>query len=199
MDAKQKELEHQKAERQLDESAARLKLLDARAKQRNAEGAIAEISGLKALSASVRQQFRAWKEADEASFAELRDGVKQGAEALSRGADAAAERFDRLDDATDRWLDAEADQVGAAFKIFYSWLGEESVEDKEAAQKMRADLSAARDDVAQKQRALKSATLDKKDEARQQLEASLTRVKAKLQDVGAQVHRQVGKEAEQPR
>ncbi len=49
MDEKQRQLEQEKAERQLDETAARLKMLDARAKQREAEGAIAEVTGLRAL------------------------------------------------------------------------------------------------------------------------------------------------------
>jgi hypothetical protein len=199
MDAKQRELEHQKAERQLDQSTARLRLLEARAKQRNAEGAIAEISGLQALGDRVRQQLRTWKEADEASFDELRTTVQRGADALSRGADAAGERFDRLDEATDRWFDAEGDQVGAAFQIFDAWLGEQDVEDEEAAEQMRSDLRSAWDEAGKKREALKKAAPEKKDEARRELEASLNRVKDKLKDVGARFKRKskAGKPAEQ--
>jgi hypothetical protein len=194
MDAKQRDLEHQKTERQLDESAARLKMLDARAKRRNAEGAIAEISGLQALNDRVRQQFREWKDADEASFEELKGAVQQGADTLSRGTDAAVDRFDRLNDASDRWLEAETDQVGAAFHIFYAWLGEQWVDDKQAAGKARDDLRAAWDDAGKKRQALKDAAPEKKDEARQELEGSLARVKGKLQDVAKKFKPKGGKE-----
>jgi hypothetical protein len=196
MDDKERKLEHEKAERQLDESTARLRLLDGRAKQRNAEGAIAEISGLQAMGERIRQQLRAWKDADEASFNQLRDDVKRGSEALSRGTDAAADRFDRLNDATDRWLDAETDQIGAAFQMFYAWLGEQSVEDKQAAETVRKELRAAWDDAGKKRQALKDAAPEKKDEARRELEGSLGRIKGKLQDAATRFRQRAGKRTE---
>jgi hypothetical protein len=199
MDQKQKELEQQKTERQIDASAARLKMIEARAKRRKAEGAIAEISGLQALGDRVRQQFREWKDADEASFEALRNEVQRGTDALSRGTDAASDRFDRLDDATDRWFDAETDQVGAAFQMFYAWLGEAWVDDKQAAAQAQKDLRAAWDDVSDKRRALSEAVSDKKDEARGELQNSLARVKAKLQEVAARLRQKKGGKATERR
>jgi hypothetical protein len=197
MQPKEQQLEQEKAERQLDETKSRLRMLDARAKQREASGAIAEITGLQALHDRIRDQLKAWKDADQASFDELRDQVRRGTEALSRGTDAAVARFDRLDDANDRWLDAETDQVGAAVQIFYAWLGEEWVEDKKVAESTRSDLRAAWDDVNQKKQALKEAAPQKKDQARQALEDSLERIKRKLQDVATRVKGRAGKPSEQ--
>jgi len=197
MDPKQQQLEQEKTERQLEESAARLRMLDARAKQRKADGAIAEVTGLQALHDRIRGQFHAWKEADEASAQELRDQVKRGADALSRGTDAAADRFDRLNDANDRWLEAEVDQVDGAVQIFNAWLAEEWVEDKKAGLNAREDLRAGWDDVSQKSQALKDAAPKKKDEARRALEDSLGRMKRKLQDTAAKFKRPAGKATEQ--
>jgi hypothetical protein len=199
MDEKERKLEQQKTERQLDASVARLKLIEARAKQRKAEGAIAEISGLQALGDRVRQQFREWKDADEASFDALRNQVQRGAEALSRGTDAAADRFDRVNDATDRWLAAETDQVGAAFQMFHAWLGEEWVQDKQAAEQARQDLRAAWDDAAQKRQALNDTAADQKDDARRELQDSLALVKAKLQELAARFKQKKGGKATERR
>jgi hypothetical protein len=192
MDAKQRQLEHEKSERQLDESTARLRMLDARAKQRKAEGALAEISGLQALGDRIRAQIVVWKNADEASFNELREGVQRGIDALSRGTDAAADRFARLNDATDRWLGAETDQLGAAFEISYAWLGEQKVADQQAAEDARQGLKEAWEVAGQNLQALKAAAPEKKDEARRNLEASLAKFKGKLQEVTARFK---GKEA----
>jgi hypothetical protein len=197
MDAKEQQLEQEKTERKLDEAQARLRMLEARARERQADGSIAEVTGLKALHDRVRKQFGEWKDADQASFDELRDQVKQAADALSRGADAAGDRLDRFGDASDRWLDAEADQAGAAFQMFDAWLGEEWVEDKEAAAGARKDLRTAWNDVVDKRRALKGAASEKKDQARRDLEKSIAQLKEELQKTTARLKRPAGKPAEQ--
>jgi hypothetical protein len=189
MDEKQR-LEYEKSERQLAESQARLRMLDARTEQRRAEGSAAEIVGLHKLQERLADRIKALKAADEASFDDLLAAVKRGNETFSRNVDAAGDRLDRLDEANDRWLDAEADQVFAASDLFQSWLGEEWVEDKKVAAQAQSDLRAARNDANQKREDLKRATLEKKDEARRSLKESLGRIRQKLDALASQARRQ---------
>ena len=195
MDAKERQLAQEKTERQLDESKARIDMLEARARRAEAAGAMAEVSGLRAMHDGVRKQFRQWKEADEASAAELGDAAKRGADALSRGNDAAADRFDRFCDATDRWYDAETDHLAAAFGTFDAWLGEEWVDDKQAAEGARGELRSEWKDVSAKRDALKATSKDKKDEARHALKESLGRMNSKLLAIGARLRRPAEKPA----
>jgi hypothetical protein len=191
MNAEERELEQKETQRKLDESAARLRVLDARARKRNAEGAMAEVSGLQALNQRIRQQLDKWRDADEEVFEQLRDQVKRGNESLSRGTGAAADRLDRLNDATDRWLDAETEQVGAAFQIFSAWLGEEGIEDQKVAAQAREDLRAGWDDVRRKNDNLKTAAGDERDRARSELEDSLAHLKEKLRDLSVRTKQKI--------
>jgi hypothetical protein len=193
MDANQQALDQEQAERRLDEANGRLQLLEARAKQRKADGAIAEITGLQALRDRIAKQLGAWKDADQESAVELRDQVVRGVDAVERGAQAASDRLDRLSDANDRWLDAETDQVAAACQLFFAWLGEEWVEDKQAAKDASDALRTAWDDLAQKQEGLKQAGADKKERARRAFETSLSRIKRKIRDIAAR--QKAGREA----
>jgi hypothetical protein len=183
MDAKQRQLEQEKAERQLDETQARLRTLDATAREHQADAAIAEVTGLQALQDRVRKQFQAWKEADQASVEELREEVKRGNDALTRGAQAASDRLDRFTDANDRWLDAEVDQLGGIFQMFEAWLGEQWVADKQVAANTQADLRSGHDDLARKRQALKDAAPAKKAAARGELKRSAEGLKQKLKAV----------------
>jgi hypothetical protein len=185
MDEKQRQLDQEKAERQLDETEARLRMIDARAKQRQAGGAIAEVTGLKALRERIVKQFREWKQADQASFEELRDEVRNGIDILSRGTEAAGNRLDRLDEATDRWMSAEVDQVGAACQIFYAWLGGEWIKDKQSGKNTADALRVAWDDVVQKKKHFDDAVPADKDQTRHALESSLGRIKNQLKELAA--------------
>jgi hypothetical protein len=185
MDEKQRQLDQEQAERQLNETEAKLRMVDARAKQRRAGGAIAELIGLKALRDRVMHQLHVWKEADLETFQELRDQVKTGIEALSRGTQAADNRLDRLDDATDRWMSAEVDQVGAASQIFFAWLGGEWVRDKQSAKESADLLRSMWDDVVKKKQAFDNAVPKERDQARANLENSLGRIKNELKEIAA--------------
>jgi hypothetical protein len=189
MDEKQR-LEYEKSERQLAESKARLQMLDARTEKRRAEGSAAEILGLHKLHDRLADRIQALKAADKASFDDVLAAVKRGNETFSRNVDAAGDRLDRLDDANDRWIDAESDQVFAACDLFQSWLGEEWVEDKKVAAQAQSDLRSARDDANQKREDLKRASRDKKDEARRSLQESLGRIRQKLDALAAKAKRQ---------
>jgi hypothetical protein len=187
MDEKQRQLEREKSERQLEQSAARLRMLDDRTEKRSAEGSAAEVLGLHAMQDRLRDQIKALKDADEASFNDLVSLLERSNQSFSRGIDAAGERLDRLDDANDRWLEADADQVFAACGIFSAWLGEEWVEDKKVAAESEGDLRAAWDDAKKKRQALQQAAPQKKEAARRSLQESLTRVRQKLEGIAARL------------
>jgi hypothetical protein len=180
MDIQQQKLEREKSERELEKSAARLRMLEARTQKRRAVDAAPEVAGLHTVHDRLREQLRGLKNADQAVFDDTLDQMKRGNDSFSRALDAAADRLDRLDEANDRWLDAETDQLGGAFQLFIAWLGEEWVDDKQAAAQAQNDAQSAWQDVEAKRKGLREAVPEKKEEARAALQDSLANVRQKV-------------------
>jgi hypothetical protein len=170
MSEKDKELELEASKRQLDEAAAHLRILQAKAEKRHADATIAEITGLSSVQRGIRGKWEEWKRADLESWEQLKGAIRLGIDKLSKSMDSTSRRLDRLDEANDRRIDAELDQIEGAVEVLTARLGAEWVADKKAGADASQALKQAWANLLAKRRSLKGKTGDDAAKSREELQ-----------------------------
>lgn len=142
---KQRNLAAEKLEAEVREAEARLKVLEAQAKARDAKKDMDEISGLSAAKERTRARVAELKRLAAEDYQATKEELEKDVEAIKAGLKRLGERYQAWDAAATRRLDARLDEAEAQLQI---WSAQVAKTRAEQAMKRQDALAALEESIA---------------------------------------------------